>query len=528
MPHATMTFRSSGSARRWSGAGLVPRRLVLGLAMLALAGCGPGDVDDDTADFDEEALAGLVGAAGERHTGDLDQIRERGVLRALVTYSRTEFFLDHGRIRGIQAELLRDLERQLNKGVERPEERLRVRFLPVTFDQLIPALEAGLGDVAAAFLTVTPERRERVSFAVSRRLAVDEIVVTHPSARPVKALEDLAGRSVYVLRGSSYAEHLRALAASFRGRGLAPVRVVEADPHLLSEDILEMVNAGIVGVTVVDRYRAELWAKVLPDIVLREDVRVSAGKPVGWAFRRDSPLLRAELERFVARRDKGSLVGNVLFKRYFESARWISDPTGGARQDRLEKHLSLFRKYAERYGHDPLALAAVAFQESRLRHDRRSSRGAVGIMQLLPSTARDENVGIPDIGSVENNIRAGAKYLAFLRDRYFADPAIAPDDRRALTWAAYNAGPARVREMRNLARELGLDPQVWFGNVEVAAGRLVGRETVNYVANVQKYYVAYRLGRRLRDQREAARPATARAEAATASPPSPAARVPDA
>jgi membrane-bound lytic murein transglycosylase MltF len=117
----------------------------------------------------------------------------------------------------------------------------------------------------------------------------------------------------------------------------------------------------------------------------------------------------------------------------------------------------------------------------------------VGVMQVLPSTAADPNVAIERIDELENNIHAGVRYLAFLRDRYFSDPEISPLDRNAFSWAAYNAGPAKVRKMRQQAAKMGLDPNIWFSNVEVAAARVVGREPVQYVSNIYKYYVAYRL-----------------------------------
>lgn len=475
--------------------------LLLVLSLVLPGGCGSGEEEAPAATEEEEGLLDLIESAGKVRFGDLDAMREGGVLRALVTYSRTDFFLDRGRIRGIQAEFLREFEKQLNAGIEDPARRIRVHFLPVAFDQLIPALNAGLGDVAAAFLTLTPERLAVVDFAASQRMTVDEIVVSHEAAPVIEGFEDLAGREVYVLRDSSYAEHLRALNGDFRERGLAPATVVEADPHLLSEDILEMVNAGIVDLTVVDSYRAELWSRVLPALVLHHDLRIAQDNPVGWAVRKTNPRLKAELERFIAAKGKGSLIGNILFRKYFESTKWIEDPTGDEGR-RVEQYFALFREYGERYGFDELVLAALAFQESGLRHDRRSHRGAVGIMQLLPATAADPNVGIPDISDVEDNIHAGTRYLAFLRDRYFADAAISEADRRALTWAAYNAGPAKVRRIRELTAELGLDPNVWFGNVEVAAGRIVGRETVAYVANIQKYFVAYQLARRVREAKD--------------------------
>lgn len=467
---------------------------IFSLFVVLLSACGSEDAEVSDPDGLNE-LAGQVGYVGESHFGDLSDIRSRGVIRALVTYSRTDFFLDQGQSRGIQRDFLDQFEKQLNAGVSKAENKVHVRYLPVTFDQLIPSLNAGLGDVAAAFLTVTDERKEVVDFIPSPRLSIDEIVVSHEDVDDLSSLDDLAGREVYVLRNSSYAEHLRKLSDEMEERGLDAIKVVEGDSSLLSEDILELVNAGIVPITVVDNYRAELWAKVMPDLRLHEDLAVAQGNKIGWAVRKNSPQLKQELTRFFAKKGKGSLVGNMLFNEYFTNVEWIKDPDKN--DDKLEDYLPLFERYGKQYDFDPLALAAQAYQESRLNPKAKSHAGAVGLMQLLPSTAADKNVDIPNISSDENNVHAGTKYMAFLRERYFSDPVIKAVDKKALTLAAYNAGPAKVRKMRALAEKMGLDPNVWSNNVEIAAGRLVGREPVTYVNNIQKYYVAYKLSEQL-------------------------------
>jgi membrane-bound lytic murein transglycosylase MltF len=137
--------------------------------------------------------------------------------------------------------------------------------------------------------------------------------------------------------------------------------------------------------------------------------------------------------------------------------------------------------------------AALAYQESQLDHDKKSHVGAIGIMQLLPTTAADKNVGIADIAELESNIHAGHKYLRFLQDRYFSDPAISTLDRYLFTFAAYNAGPAKVAKIRTEAEAEGLDPNVWFQNVEIIAAKRIGRETVQYVSNIYKYYITYKM-----------------------------------
>jgi hypothetical protein len=153
----------------------------------------------------------------------------------------------------------------------------------------------------------------------------------------------------------------------------------------------------------------------------------------------------------------------------------------------------LIRRHAATYDFDPLLIAAQGYQESGLDQSKRSPVGAVGIMQVMPATARDANVAIPDIHIAERNVEAGVKYLRFLRDRYFSDPALRPLDRTLFAFAAYNAGPGNIAKARKHAKETGLDPNVWFDSVELAAARVISREPVNYVRNVLKYYVSYRL-----------------------------------
>jgi len=259
----------------------------------------------------------------------------------------------------------------------------------------------------------------------------------------------------------------------------------------LTEDILELVNAGVIDYTVCDDFKAELWAEVLPDI--RLGLPISEGLSLGWAIRKDSPQLQAELAEFGQKVRKGSFLGNVLFKKYFENTQWIDNPLNQSEREKFDRLLDLFATYGDRYGFDPLALAAQAYQESRLDQSLRSHRGAVGVMQLMPSTAKDPNVAIPDIENLESNIHAGTKYMDFLRNRYFSNDEISPINQRLFAWAAYNAGPANITRARNAAREAGLDPNVWFGNVENMAARKISREPVRYVASIYKYYTAYRL-----------------------------------
>ncbi|MCP4595351.1 lytic transglycosylase F [Neptuniibacter sp.] len=450
----------------------------------------------------ESPLKGLLKSENEGpFFGDFSEMKRKRSIRALVTYSKTDFFIHNGQIKGLQAELLQAYEDEINEGIKKESEKIRITYIPVTFDQLIPALQAGYGDIAAALLTKTPERLEKVDFTSNEKADVSEVLVRNKSAAPISSLEGLSGKTVYVLRNSSYAEHLRGFNERLP-QGLPPVDVVEAESKLLSEDILEIVNAGIFNYTIVDDYKAELWAGVLPQLQIERAVRLTEGNSVGWAIRKNTPQLQKSLNRFIAKRvKKGSLLGNILIKRYLISEKWITNPLLHTDKDRLVRLMPLFTKYAEKYQLDPIALAAQAFQESGLKQATKSHRGAVGVMQLLPSTASDKNVAIEQIDDIEHNIHAGAKYMAFLRKRYVSDDNVSALDQMLLSLAAYNAGPGNLRKMRKLADEMGLDRNQWFGNVELAAAKIIGNETVQYVSNIYKYYTAYNLSKSLYTER---------------------------
>lgn len=429
-------------------------------------------------------------------TGDLDGMVERRYLRALVTSSKTHYFLDGAVQRGLAYEGLRELEKFLNQRLATGTLKLNVVILPVERDELIPALERGLGDLAAANLTVTPGRLERVDFAEPFTRSVEELVVTGPGSAKLASLDRLSGLEVHVRRSSSFWQSLEAVNRGLAERGLAPVEVVQAEEFLETEDLLEMVNAGLIPATVADSHIVDFWREVFDGLVVHDGIPIREGGSIAWAVRKGCPQLKAAVDDFARANRVGTLTTNTLLKRYLQANPWVRNPMTAADRKRFEATVHLFQRYGERYGFDHLMLTALAYQESRLDQTVRSRAGAVGVMQIRPTTAADPNVGIPDVAGLEDNIHAGTKYLAFLRDRYFSDPELDEVNRTLLTFAAYNAGPARVRQLRADAEERGLDPDRWFGNVEVSAARRIGRETVQYVGNIAKYWVAYRLAAR--------------------------------
>jgi membrane-bound lytic murein transglycosylase MltF len=432
----------------------------------------------------------------EEWVGDLDGMVEREVVRALLVYTLGQYFLDGATQRGATYEALAQFEDFLNERLGRKTIKVGVLIIPVQRDELLPALERGLGDIAAANLTISQSRLERVDFSDPILTDVRELVVTGPAAPPLRSLDDLSGQEVHVRRSSSYWRSLEKLNDDLRSRDMEPVMVVPVEEFLQDEDLLEMVNAGLIPTVIVDSHKAEFWGQIFDNITVREDLAVRTGGRIGWAFRKDSPQLGKVVNDFVRKHRKGTLLGNVILNRYLKNTKWARNAMADEDRARFERTVGIFKKYGARYGFDHLMLAALAYQESRLDQSVRSAAGAVGIMQVLPSTAADPIVGIPDISTAENNIHAGTKYLRWLRDTYFTDPAVDELNQTLFSFAAYNAGPGRVKQLREEAARTGLDPNVWFGSVEHVAARRVGRETVHYVSNIAKYYVAYRLASR--------------------------------
>ena len=266
-----------------------------------------------------------------------------------------------------------------------------------------------------------------------------------------------------------------------------------------------MVDGGLMPWAIVDDYKVQTWEGVFNSLKPRKDIIFREGGRTAWAFRKDSPKLTAVVNEFIKANRQGTLMGNILVNRYVRDFDWAANALNDEDYGRLKKLEGIFKKYGEQYEIDYLMAAAQGYQESRLDQSVRSSAGAVGVMQLLPTTARDPKVGIPNIDKVDANIEAGMKYMNYLRSRYFDDPEIDQRNQILLALGAYNAGPARMISLRRKAEQQGYDPNVWFDNVEIIAAQEIGSETVQYVANIFKYYQAYRMSIARSVERQAAR-----------------------
>jgi membrane-bound lytic murein transglycosylase MltF len=435
--------------------------------------------------------------------GDFDEmVTKRRLIRALVPFSKTFYYVERGRARGISYDVLTQFEQDLNKKLKTKHLKVRVVFLPVGREELIQRLVDGYGDLIIADLVVTPEREKVVDFSEPMWRGVKEIVVTGLSGPQIATLDELAGKEVFVRRTSSYYEHLQGLNKRFASERKPAVKIRIADEDLEAEDILEMVNAGLVGATVVDKYKAVMWSQVFKNLKLTDAV-LADGNDIAFLIRKGSPQLKAALDDFVKRHAQGTQFGNSIIHRYVKDAKFVKNALGSDEVRRFGEVVGLFRKYGDKYDVDHLLMVAQGFQESGLDQGAKSRVGAVGIMQIMPATGKELKVG--DISKLEPNVHGGVKYMRFMIDQYYAKEPMTPLNKGLFAFASYNAGAGRVASLRKEAEKRGLDPNKWFHNVELVAAEKIGSETVTYVSNIYKYYTAYRLLEEQRLSRDAAR-----------------------
>jgi membrane-bound lytic murein transglycosylase MltF len=454
---------------------------------------------------EQKAPAAPALQAAAPWTGDFDEIVKRRYIRAVVAYSKTQYYVVNGVQHGSSYEYLKEFEAWVNRKYPPKGKNLHfhVVFIPVPRDQMLSRLTAGRGDLVAATLTITPERLKMVDFSEPFVTGVKEIAVTGPKSPPLDSLDDLSGQEVFVRKSSSYWEHLEALNAKLTSEGKAPVKLREAPEDLEDEDLLEMLNAGLVPVVVTNAYLPALWGKFYTNIKANPDVVLDDSGKIAWATRKNSSKLMSVVNEFVQTHKKGTAFGNAVIQRYALSTGMLKNAVAPTEVKKFQDMVAVFQRYGSQYNVDYLLMMAQGYQESSLNQDAKSKVGAIGVMQLMPDTGNEMKVG--DIHQQEANIHAGVKYIRFMVDRYFANEPMTDTNKLLFAFAAYNAGPGRVHSLRVEAAQKGLDPNVWIDNVEMIAAARIGMETVTYVANIYKYYVAYKLVAQQQEEREKAR-----------------------
>ena len=468
--------------------------VLLGLGLVTGAGAQTTDKTAPKALAEDRALARRLEVATKPWKGDFDEMLERRVIRVYVPYSRSLYFIDKGRERGVSASLIREFERWTN---QRHAKKLGKRPFTVivvaaTRDKLQADLLEGRADIAVGNIKVLDELRKIVDFvAPDENASSVEIIVTGPASPSIASIDDLSGKTIHVRKVSSYYLSLTALNDRFRKEGKAEAKLVLVPDALEDEDMLEMMNAGLLEVIVVDDWKAKAWAQILPKVKVHEGIALREKTKVGWAIRKNSPKLAAELEEFYKAWAKKQGSFDKALVKYQRGVKALHGAKASEDQKRFQTLIGYFEKYGKQYHFDPLMLAAQGYQESTLNQGAKSPVGAIGVMQLMPATGAELKVG--DIHQAEPNIHGGAKYMDQLMTKYFPDAKWDDQNRTLFAFASYNCGPGNVSKMRKIAAARGLNPDLWFNNVEIVTAEKIGMETTTYVRNIFKYYVAYRL-----------------------------------
>ena len=424
--------------------------------------------------------------------GDLDAMIQRRIVRILIPNNKTLYFLDKGgQQRGLMYDMMTEFEQNLNKQLASKNLKIHFIFVPTARDRLIPDLVAGKGDIIAADLTVTPERKKLMEFSSPIASGVKEVIVTSANGPTLNSLEDLSGKTVFINPSTSYANSLKRLNVELNKQKKPPIIIKDAPGIFETEDILEMVNANLVPITVSDYYLANFWKKIFSNIHIHENLILSSGGDIAFGFRKNSPELKKALDAFTEKNKIGSSFGNQKLQTYLKSIKWVKNSTDPTELKKFHALADVFQKYSSQYQIDWLLMTAQGYQESRLDQNKKSKVGAIGVMQIMPATGKELKVG--DIGQVNNNINGGIKYIRYLIDQYYSKEPMTDLNKVLFAFAAYNAGPARIQQLRVEAGKRGLNPNIWFDNVERIAAERIGSETVQYVSNIYKYSVAYKL-----------------------------------
>jgi membrane-bound lytic murein transglycosylase MltF len=426
--------------------------------------------------------------------GDLDQIAKRRVMRVLVPVRRPEFFYVDGKPAGVLNEAFREVERVLNARFKtKAGEHIVVALLPTPLDRFRERMSGGYGDVAAGSISITSENEAIVDFTSPTMTGLKIIAVTGPGAPLLNSLDDLSGKDVWVMPQTRLKNDIESFNAKLRSQGKAPATVREADPVLEPGDIMEMVNAGVYPVALMQSQLAEFWAQVFDNVKPRMDLALAESVETGWAIQKNTPQLKAFLDEFIKAHGVGTAFGNTVLRRYLKDAKYVKNATQVNELKKFRATAPVFKKYSQQYDLENLLIVAQGYQESGLDQTVKSPVGAIGIMQVMPATAAGHPVKVQNIHNEENNIHAGVRLMHFLIEDHFNEPGLDRINRMLFAIAAYNAGPAKITRCRAMAKEMGYDSNKWFGNVEVAVAKVVGRETTQYVSNIYKYYLSYRL-----------------------------------
>ena len=436
---------------------------------------------------------------------DLPEIKERGQLTAITSYSPISYFIYHGEPMGYEYELLQMFEEHLGIPVEIK--------LAKDFGEMIEMLEEGEGDMIAYNLTVTSERRERLGFSNHLNITRQVLVQRKPDNwqrmklheienELIRSPIELADQTVHVRKGSAYVERLENLSREIG----EDINVIEMPPDVTTEELITFVAEDSIDLTVADENIAKIQSAYYRGLDI--ETPVSLLQQTAWAVRQSSPMLLEAINEWLAEAQREADY-YVIYNKYFENPRAFRDRYASEyfpiRGDIISPYDSLLKKGAENLGWDWRKLAALTYRESQFRPQARSWAGAAGLMQLMPRTAR--SFGADNPYDPEQNIKAGVRFLIWLEE-YWEERIEDEEERKKFIIASYNVGQGHVQDARRLAEEYDADPNVWDDNVErfmlkksnpeyfnkdiVQYGYATGLEPVTYVEAIYDLYEHYK------------------------------------
>ena len=435
---------------------------------------------------------------------DLEDIREDGVLRALIVYSSTSYFLYKGEPMGFEYELLERLAEHLDLKLE--------LVISTDLDTQFEVLNRGDVDLIAHGMTVTNQRKWEVDFTEYLYLTRQVLVQKMPdNYRNMKwgALQrhlkhdaiELINDTVSIRRNSAYFERMMSLSNEIGGT----IYIDTLNSSLSTDEIIKMVTEGKIKYTIADENLAKINASYHP--ILNIDVPVSFSQRIAWVTRKKSPELRKAVNQWILRERKQTDY-NVTYNKYFKNKkkfrRRIRSDFYSLNNKQISKYDDLIRRYANDINWDWRFLASQIYQESRFDPNAKSWVGAKGLMQVMPKTAK--SLGIKNVNSPSQSIRGGTAYLKWLSES-FSD---IPDslNRVKFMLAAYNCGYGHMKDAQRLAEHKKLNPTIWTDNVEqmvlalsspenfnqpmIKYGYVRGAEPVNYVKEILERYEHYK------------------------------------
>jgi membrane-bound lytic murein transglycosylase F len=390
----------------------------------------------------------------QKFTGDLTQLKKRRIIRILTRDNPRNYFIHRGHLMGFEYELAKKFAKQQGLYV--------VMVVPPKWEDLIPWLKHGYGDVIAAGMSITPDRKriKGISFASSYG-SFYEAIITRRDDRSFKNIFSLKGRTVVVRQSSSYWEMLKQLQKKQLG-----FKLIAAPENMETEQILTNVANGKYDLTMVDENIFNLDQQAKRKLKLA--IRVGSPISYGWMVRENNPQLKNAISRFFRKEYRG-LFYNLLYRKYYTNKKTTRKfqqqfKVGLNQQYAISKFDHLIKKHSASHKLPWCIIASQIYHESRFDAKVKAWDGGIGLMQLMPETARE--LGCSNPYNPDENIKAGVAYLAQLRD--YVEHSVSPGNRVCFALAGYNGGYGHLRDARKLATKQGLNPNVWRNNVEKA------------------------------------------------------------